>query len=343
MAEQASVWSEQPSAESPAVYAHALRQGGIPADEDVVAAELGLSPPTVRAAIEGLVRLHLLREHAEPGRSWLVPVDPEVATASLISPIDEEVHRRRAMISRIRRHLSVFRPHYQAAGNAGTATTAIEELHGSDEITGQLYLAAERCTRELVAFRPNGWLTTGPGELLIPGGAAMLERGIQVRLLLQHAVRTDIRTKAALDDLIAGGAEIRTTGELSRNVIVFDAEIAFMLQLDQDSGPTGVMIRSASAVQLLLDLVESTWSAAQPYLATEIGYHEVTDHLHRTIIQLLADGLTDEAVGRRLGLSVRTCRRHIATVLRDLDAVSRFQAGVRIGAASRPARTAAAS
>src|SRR3982074_1743707 len=106
MADQTSVWNDQPSAESPAVYAHALRQGRIPAEEDMVAEELGLPPVMVRAAIESLKGLHLLRERAESGRSWLVPVDPEVATASLISPIDEEVHRRRATISRIRRQLS---------------------------------------------------------------------------------------------------------------------------------------------------------------------------------------------------------------------------------------------
>jgi DNA-binding NarL/FixJ family response regulator len=99
------------------------------------------------------------------------------------------------------------------------------------------------------------------------------------------------------------------------------------------------MIRSRSAVRLLLDLVESTWSAASPYVTKEIGYHEVTDHLHGTIIQMLAEGLTDDAIARRLGLSVRTCRRHIATLLRNLDAVSRFQAGVRVGA-GRQLRTA---
>jgi DNA-binding NarL/FixJ family response regulator len=33
-------------------------------------------------------------------------------------------------------------------------------------------------------------------------------------------------------------------------------------------------------------------------------------------------------------MSLRTCRRHIAALMRDLDAVSRFQAGVRAGQAS---------
>jgi DNA-binding CsgD family transcriptional regulator len=56
--------------------------------------------------------------------------------------------------------------------------------------------------------------------------------------------------------------------------------------------------------------------------------------LQRRIVQLLADGAKDETIARVTGLSVRTCRRHIADIMRRLDAVSRFQAGanaVRLG------------
>ena len=59
----------------------------------------------------------------------------------------------------------------------------------------------------------------------------------------------------------------------------------------------------------------------------------VGQDLQQAIARLMAQGLTDEVVARRLGMSVRTCRRHIAAMLQNLDAVSRFQAGVQ--AASR--------
>jgi DNA-binding NarL/FixJ family response regulator len=53
--------------------------------------------------------------------------------------------------------------------------------------------------------------------------------------------------------------------------------------------------------------------------------------LKQQIILLLAEGAKDETVARRLGLSLRTCRRHIAEILDHLDASSRFQAGYRAG------------
>lgn len=47
----------------------------------------------------------------------------------------------------------------------------------------------------------------------------------------------------------------------------------------------------------------------------------------RAVVRALAFGGTDETVARRLGVSPRTLRRRIATVMVHLDATSRFQAG----------------
>jgi DNA-binding NarL/FixJ family response regulator len=48
----------------------------------------------------------------------------------------------------------------------------------------------------------------------------------------------------------------------------------------------------------------------------------------RQILRMLAEGLTDEMISRRIGVSVRTVRRTIAELSERLKAGSRFQAGV---------------
>jgi DNA-binding NarL/FixJ family response regulator len=60
----------------------------------------------------------------------------------------------------------------------------------------------------------------------------------------------------------------------------------------------------------------------------------VAGDLQQTIAAMMARGFTDEVLARKLGMSLRTCRRHIAALMQDLDAVSRFQAGVRASRAS---------
>jgi DNA-binding NarL/FixJ family response regulator len=48
----------------------------------------------------------------------------------------------------------------------------------------------------------------------------------------------------------------------------------------------------------------------------------------RHLLRLLADGLTDEAAAKRLGISARTVRRIMADLMDRLGAESRFEAGV---------------
>lgn len=47
----------------------------------------------------------------------------------------------------------------------------------------------------------------------------------------------------------------------------------------------------------------------------------------RELLRLLADGATHETVAHRLDIPLRTTRRRIAALMKQLDAVSPFQAG----------------
>jgi DNA-binding NarL/FixJ family response regulator len=51
--------------------------------------------------------------------------------------------------------------------------------------------------------------------------------------------------------------------------------------------------------------------------------------MERELLTLLASGLTDEAAGERLGISLRTARRMMADLMARLDASSRFEAGLK--------------
>jgi len=50
---------------------------------------------------------------------------------------------------------------------------------------------------------------------------------------------------------------------------------------------------------------------------------------YEIVLRLLAEGLTDDAVAHRIGVSVRTVRNDVAFAMAGMDARSRFQAGVR--------------
>ncbi|WP_438312064.1 LuxR C-terminal-related transcriptional regulator [Streptomyces sp. HUAS TT3] len=58
----------------------------------------------------------------------------------------------------------------------------------------------------------------------------------------------------------------------------------------------------------------------------------LSDELRQTLVRLLSEGLEDRAIARRLGMSERTCQRHIAEIMRVVGARSRFQAGYLLSA-----------
>nr|WP_240971567.1 helix-turn-helix transcriptional regulator [Microbispora sp. CL1-1] len=49
----------------------------------------------------------------------------------------------------------------------------------------------------------------------------------------------------------------------------------------------------------------------------------------RELLRFLYEGHTDEVVARKLGISIRTCRRITADLMNRLGARSRFQAGAQ--------------
>jgi DNA-binding CsgD family transcriptional regulator len=113
-------------------------------------------------------------------------------------------------------------------------------------------------------------------------------------------------------------------------MFVFDREVAFIpKRTHPDQVPGALVVREPVLISFLCALFDQFWVSALPFTTDGPGYQNVSDDLRRSILELLAQGLKDEVVARRLGMSVRTCRRHIATLMQELGAESRFEAGVK--------------
>jgi DNA-binding CsgD family transcriptional regulator len=309
-----------------AVYQYAARIGALAPEALIAAArDLELSAHEVFAAVTELVELHLLRTDGAPG-GVLVPVDPQVAAALLVSPIERSMYRRRDLADRLRERIgAIARPGADPLQGAG-----VDAFEGVAEIRGLLKLAADVCRSEVVMLRPS----REDDEILddlFESCASVLDRRVAFRIVLPHRSRAGFASRARAKRLIDGGAQIRTVSQVPQAAVVFDRELAVILDLPEGADtPTARRVRDANVVGFLVDMVDQLWEEAASFSADEPGYaDEVADDLQRSIARLMAQGYTDEVVARRLGMSVRTCRRHIAAMLRNLGSVSRFQAGVQ--------------
>ena len=179
----------------------------------------------------------------------------------------------------------------------------------------------------------GGWLW--PDELAERVTAAAA-RGCRTRVLFGRwpsAPRARQFARLAAE----AGTEIRTGGTPDQAMLAVDGITALL----PSDGRTVAVITQPGVVRTLCGFADIAWSHAA---AAPSAAQADADVVHRTmqqrIVALLADGAKDETIARALGMSVRTCRRHIADIMQRLDAVSRFQAGanaVRFGlAGSQP-------
>lgn len=107
-------------------------------------------------------------------------------------------------------------------------------------------------------------------------------------------------------------------------MIVVDGELGF---LPSRSGGA-LLIREPDLLGYLLDVFQRDWEYATPFATGPQAAHDISETVKQSILALLAKGLKDDSIARRLGISLRTCRRHVSELLLGLGAHSRFQAGV---------------
>ena len=139
-------------------------------------------------------------------------------------------------------------------------------------------------------------------------------------------VRPSDLEDAANHELIAVsaalGVEVRLLDDLPGWFYVDAAHLAGLPVTWGESWPTTMVLVETPPVIAALNLVfDGLWSRAVPAIAIdgELAWEPV--------VRLLAQGMTDEAVGRHLGLDVRTVRRRVADAMDELGASSRLMLG----------------
>ncbi|MFE7465180.1 hypothetical protein ACFU6R_13925 [Streptomyces sp. NPDC057499] len=311
-----------------AVFEHALSLGGVERRRPDVPPGLGLAPEEVERACRALLALRLLRP-APDNPDRLIPVSPDAAAAEVVGPREAELARAAAHVQAVRDELQSLMPQYRAARRARSGEEGVTVLPDLAAASAMLTEESARCWDEVFTVQPGGGRSPSHLRGAIDRDLAMLDRGVRMRTLYQHSARASLATQGYVERLTAAGAEYRTAAELPDRAVVFDRSVAFLpRRANGGSGEGAVLVRDPDVVAYLCRTFEQHWSGATPFRGTsEAAYKEVGGSLRRALVGLLAEGAKDEVIARRMGMSLRTCRRHIAELLEELGAASRFQGG----------------
>ncbi|MFD7716973.1 hypothetical protein [Streptomyces sp. NPDC059814] len=307
-------------------------------EREDVAAGLSLSPEQSIGAERVLRLLGLIRSAAAAGE-LIAPVDAEETGAMLARALGAQLRERRLRESvPHERHPDGARDH-EENGPDPAEPSAADPPPACDPADAAAFHAlidemSARCHEELLLVLPSGARPCQSFAVARKITLDLLARGVRARLIYQHAIRGDLVTRSLVRELTQHGAEVRTSAELIDPLVAFDRE-ALVLPLSPDSsrgaGPTSAAaVRDPAVVAFACAAFENLWNTASPLIPDAKNTTHTIDELKKSIVRLLAMGHKDEMVARRLGISVRTCRRHIAEIMEEQGALSRFQAGVHL-------------
>lgn len=123
------------------------------------------------------------------------------------------------------------------------------------------------------------------------------------------------------------GEEIRLLPALPTRLIVIGITHAVLPEPLGYADEPRSLVRQPGLVHALTLWFEALWEQASPVSALDQDGRERSGE-DRFLLRLLAQGAKDEQIARVLGISLRTVRRRVATMMTELGVDSRFQAGV---------------
>lgn len=159
--------------------------------------------------------------------------------------------------------------------------------------------------------------------------------------LLRHADRRGVRVKAlapaaatgplvAADRALCEHPGFRSWDFHGQNLVITDGREAILRNTADDHAAAQTVLLSAQPlVHFLRSVFEVSWGAGTPLAEIARLSDKLREETAQSVLTYLGAGAKDEVAARRLGMSVRTYRRHVAEMMRDVSATSRFQAGVR--------------
>jgi DNA-binding CsgD family transcriptional regulator len=162
-------------------------------------------------------------------------------------------------------------------------------------------------------------------------------RGVTYRVVLEREVlqRPGFVTQAAKS--VERGLHLRIAKALPVRMMIVDRELALVPLTNEDDkrGPGALLIHSSPLLDALRGHFDLVWtSSSRLVLPGEEPNAELTEAagdtlepLDATVLSLLLAGLTDQAVGSQLDLSMRTVQRRVRHLMDRAGVDTRLQLG----------------
>jgi DNA-binding CsgD family transcriptional regulator len=296
-------------------YVRLLDIGGVPKDE---AAAFTGGEHIVRTLTE-LGMAHF-SPHTPDGPATFQPARPDLAMQGVLGGILARLAADSDRLGAGYRALTAL----QARPDGNTGPSPLVEVTTSRR-------DVLRWSRELINSAHRDWMTLETFATDMPvtddyivAPAPALKRSVRVRSIYDRAFTQSPVGARIIKSLLADGQEARVLAELPMKMQLAD-ETRVLLPLTPTGTGGAMLVQAQPVVSALRQYFELLWERAVPYGCA--GAAPGLTGRQRQILNLLAQGLTDDAIAGRLGCSAKTVGREAAVITTRLGAASRFAAG----------------
>ena len=294
------------------------------ADTAAIASEVDVSVDEVRAELDLLADLMLVEVGV--GASPFQAIPPEQAIAVLVAREEARLAERQRQVTEARDDMSALVESFVTSRTQQGSDGLVEQIDDPRVVTSRLFQLT-RAARERVSFML-------PGEALPPeaiGPSARLDgellaRGIPLRVVVSDASLERTHWRDHLCGQVQRGVQARSHPAPPQRLVIVDGDVAI---LPRDGSAGAIVVHGPDLVGPTAALFDTMWHDAIPIVMdAQVTESEFSDARVRQVVALLAQGQKDEAIARRLQVSVRTVRRLVSAALTALHAESRFEAGL---------------
>ena len=240
-----------------------------------------------------------------PPRYRAVP--PGVAFDALLVRQEEELERARRRVDDLETARSAVRD----------SATVIEVVTGARAV-GQRLRQLHGGARSQI-----GYLAT-PSSFLSGLDHGLVREGLACRAIYDRSAIEHPGVLATVEQLINAGQQTRVLPGLPLSLLIADDKMAALPLLRAPTAEAILVVHPSAMLDALIALFDGLWQRALP-----LHPPAPRSGTPQRLITLLLSGLTDEAIAHQLNLSHRTVQRRVATLMSDLGAHTRFQAGVQ--------------
>jgi len=211
----------------------------------------------------------------------------------------------------------------------GAAPEGVRHIDDSAEMSGIMREIAARTRLEALTTLPGGPYSLDYLRSSWDEDVAVMRRGVKIRALYQADAARAPEVLRYLVEFAAEGAEVRVSPRVRHRCLITDRSTV-VVAAEQDSlGVPFLVIDEPALVSSLYSQFVAQWKLSHPVGVRPDDPSSLNGPLVRETLEMLQSGATDEMAARHLGVSVRTVRRRVATVMDLLGAASRFEAGVK--------------